>query len=152
MGDPKRSRKRYARPKRPYDSTRISEEKNLLKKYGLKNRREIWTAEAKLKKFRNEAKKLILNPEKQEEFLKHLNKLGLIEKDANIDDVLALTKEKILDRRFQTVVLKKKLSKSVKQARQLITHKKVKIGKSICNVPGRIIKVEEESKIALKNG
>lgn len=152
MGDPKKQKKRYSRPKKLFDLARISEEKGLLKRYGLKNRKEIWIAEAKTNKIRNQAKKLIIHPEEQKIFFEHLNSLGLVDKNATLDDVLALTKEKLLERRFQTIVLKKKLAKKIRGARQLIAHKKIKIGDQICDVPGRIITLEEENKINLKNG
>jgi len=151
MGDPKKQRKKYIVPKNLFDRSRIEGEKNLVNKYGLKNRREIWIAVAKLKKIRDRAKKLILQPEKQEEFLARLEHLGLIQKQATIDDVLALDKEKILDRRFQTIVLAQKLAKTIKEARQLVSHKKVMIDNKICDVPGRLITLKEEAKILLKN-
>jgi small subunit ribosomal protein S4 len=150
MGDPKKQRKRYATPKQLFDVSRIEEEKNLTKKYGLKNRREIWIAAAKLKKFRDQAKKLILKPEQQNDFILRLNKLGLIEEKATIDDVLALDREKILSRRFQTIVFEKKVAKSIKEARQLIAHRKIKIGDKVCDVPGRLITIEEENQIKIK--
>ncbi|MEM1535724.1 MAG: 30S ribosomal protein S4 [Candidatus Pacearchaeota archaeon] len=147
MGDPKRKRKKYKKPRKLHDAARIAEERELIKKYGLKNKREIWKAEAKLRKIREQAKKLILHPEKQEEFIEHLNKLGLVSKNATIDDVLALTKEDILNRRLQTIVFKKKLARTIKEARQLIVHKKIKINGAACNVPGRIVSVKEEATI-----
>ncbi|MCS7134445.1 MAG: 30S ribosomal protein S4 [Candidatus Pacearchaeota archaeon] len=150
MGDPRRPRKKYKRPKKLYDAARIAEEKELVKKYGLKNRKEIWKAEAKLKKIREQAKKMILHPEKQQDFLKRLASLGLIKNDATLDDVLALTKENILERRLQTVVFRKNLARTIREARQLITHRKIKIGGRICDVPGRIIKIEEEKEITKK--
>ena len=152
MGDPKKQKKRYSRPRKLFDPARITEEKELLKKYGLKNMKEVWIAEAKTKKIRNQAKKLIIHPEEQKEFFEHLNTLGLVEKNATLDDVLALTKDKLLERRFQTIVFKKKIAKKIKQARQLIAHKKIRIDDQICDVPGRIITLEEENKINFKNG
>lgn len=147
MGDPKRKRKKYKKPKKLYDAARIAEEKELMKKYGLKNKREIWKAEAKLKKIRAQAKKLILQPEKQQDFIKRLSALGLVNENADLSDVLALTKEKILERRLQTIVFKKQLARTIKEARQLIVHKKIKINGAACNVPGRLISVKEENTI-----
>lgn len=148
MGDPRRLRKKYEKPKKLYDAARIAEEKELVKKYGLKNKREIWKAESKLKKIRERAKKLILHPEQQEDFLKKLYNMGLLKENATLDDVLALTKENILERRLQTIVFKKGLSKTIREARQLIVHRKIKVGDRICNVPGRLITREEENLIS----
>ncbi|MCX8193964.1 MAG: 30S ribosomal protein S4 [Candidatus Pacearchaeota archaeon] len=149
MGDPRRLHKRYKRPKHIFEKARIEEEKEILKKYGLKNMREIWKAETEINRIRNQAKKLILKPESQEEFFNRLIKIGLIKKGATIDDVLALTKEQLLERRLQTILFKKGLAKTIKEARQLITHKKVKIGENIVNIPSYIVKINEEDKISL---
>ena len=96
-----------------------------------------------------QAKKWILEPEKQEEFFFRLVRLGLVKKGSNIDDVLALTKEKLLDRRLQSFVFEKGLSKTSKGARQLITHKKVKIADRIVNAPSHIVKIKEENQISI---
>ncbi len=42
MGDPKFSRKKYETPNHPWQTARIKEEKDICKKYGLKNKTEIW--------------------------------------------------------------------------------------------------------------
>ena len=39
---PKRKQKKYSRPRKIYDKPRIEEENELIKKYGLKNKKEIW--------------------------------------------------------------------------------------------------------------
>ena len=44
MGDPKRLRKKYETPSHPWEEERIKRETELMKKYGLKNKREIWKA------------------------------------------------------------------------------------------------------------
>lgn len=149
MGDPRKLHKRYKRPKQTFSKARIEEEKALLKKYGLKNMREIWRAETEINRIRNQAKKLILKPESQEEFFNRLIKIGLVKKGSTIDDVLALTKEQLLERRLQTIVFKKGLAKTIKEARQLITHKKIKIADNIVNIPSYIVKLDEEDKISL---
>lgn len=149
MGDPKKSHKKYKRPKKIFTKARIEEEKAIIKKYGLKNRREIWKAETEINKIRSQAKKLILEPESQENFFNRLRKIGLIKEKDTIDDVLALTKEKLLERRLQTIVYKKGLAKTPKEARQLIVHKKIKVGEKIVNIPSYIVKTEEENKISL---
>lgn len=148
MGDPKRPHKQYSRPKRPYDKTRIDEERALIKKYGLKNKKELWNAESYIGKIRTQAKRLILHPEQQEIFLMRLIKLGLIKKNESIDDVLSLTKEKLLERRLQTIVFKKKIAKSIREARQLVVHRKIKVNDAIINIPSYLVKIDEENKIS----
>ncbi|MGB9708241.1 MAG: 30S ribosomal protein S4 [Candidatus Pacearchaeota archaeon] len=147
MGDPKRQHKRFMRPRQIFSKARIEEENSIIKNYGLKNMREIWKAETEINRIRKQAKELILEPGAQEAFFARLRKLGLIKGQVSIDDVLALSKEKLLERRLQTVVFKKGLAKTPKEARQLITHRKIKIGDRIVNIPSYIVKIEEEKNI-----
>ena len=44
----KRKHKIYSKPKRPFDKARIEEEGGIVEEFGLKNKREIWKAEASL--------------------------------------------------------------------------------------------------------
>ncbi len=146
----RKQRKKYIVPKNLFDTSRISSDKEIAKNYGLKNKSEIWKADAEVNRIRTEAKKLIVNPEKQETFFKKLKEMGLLKsKDAGIDDILSLTKENLLDRRLQTVVLKLGLAKTIREARQIIVHKKIIIGDHLVTIPSYIVKVSEESKIKL---
>ena len=147
MGDPRKQHKQFTRPKTLFDKSRIDEEKALLEKYGLKNKKEIWRSESYIGRIRNQAKKLILYPEQQEAFINRLVKLGLIKSDATIDDILALTKEKLLERRLQNIVFKKGLAKTPKEARQLVVHRKIQIRNNIVNIPSYIVKTKEEGLI-----
>ena len=73
---PKRKRKRYSRPRKIYDKIRIEEENVLVKKYGLKNKREIWKAGAAIEKIRRQAKLLLTKTEQeQKKFIDKLNKM-----------------------------------------------------------------------------
>ena len=55
-----------------------------------------------------------------------------------------------MKRRLQTVVVKKRLAKTPKEARQLITHKKVLINGRVVSIPSFIVPVSLEENIALK--
>ncbi len=145
----KRKHKTYSRPKRPFDKTRIDEEKQIKKEFGLKNKKEIWKSEAKIKTIREKAKKLIsAKKEEQQILFGQLKKIGL--NVNSIADVLGLEKKDYLKRRLQTILLKKKLTTTAKSARQLITHKKVLIGGKIVDSPSYIVPVALEDKISLK--
>jgi len=62
----KRKHKTYSRPKRPFDKERIDEEAKIKKEFGLKNKKEIWKADARVKAMREKAKRAITkNPEEQ---------------------------------------------------------------------------------------
>lgn len=145
----KRKHKTYSKPKRPFDKARIDEEVAIKKEFGLKNKREIWKAEARIKSMREKAKKLIgKSEEEQKALFDRLNKIGM---DVNsISDVLALDKKDYLKRRLQTIVLKKELATTAKGARQLISHKKVLVNGKVVNSPSYVVPVELENKITLK--
>lgn len=145
----KRKHKTYSRPKRPFDKVRIDEEAGIKREFGLKNKREIWKAEAKIKGMREKAKKLISAEESQQQTLfDQLSKIGLAVD--SIADVLGLEKNDYLNRRLQTVVFNKKLAPTVKAARQMITHKKVMVDGKVVNKPSYIVSVEMEDKITVK--
>lgn len=140
-----RKRKKYSRPRRLHDSVRMEEESQLIKKYGLKNKREIWKADAAIERIRDKAKKLITSStEEQEKLFGNLNKIGLNVK--TIADILGLNKEDWLKRRIQSILIKKNLAKP-KEARQLIAHKHVAINDRIVNIPSYVVKIDEEDKI-----
>jgi small subunit ribosomal protein S4 len=146
----KRKHKIYSRPKRPFDKVRIEEEKGIVEEFGLKNKREIWKADAKIKSIREKAKKLISSkPEEQKALFNQLNKIGL--KVDSISSVLSLDKKDYLKRRLQTVVVEKKLASTSKQARQFIVHKKVLVDGKAVSIPSYIVPVNLENKITLKD-
>lgn len=145
----KRKHKKYSKPKRPFDKQRIDEEAGIKKEFGLKNKREIWKADAKINSMRDRAKKLITaDPKEQKELFERLRKIGL--NVNSIADVLSLEVRDHLKRRLQTVLVIKKLATTPRMARQLITHKKVLVGGEIVNKPSYIVSVELENKISLK--
>ena len=145
----KRKHKSYSRPKKPYDKKRIEEESVIVDKFGLKNKREIWKAEARVNVIRQKAKALIsASEEEKEAFFKRLKKIGL--NVHSIADVLSLTKEDYMNRRLQTILLNKGLVTTIKSARQLITHKKVLVNGTVLNSPSYIVPIELEKSISLK--
>lgn len=144
-----RKHKRYSRPRKPFDKPRMEEENKIAEEFGLKNKREIWKADAAVSRLRRRAKKLITaSAEKQEELFNKLRQMGL--KVESIPDVLALDKKDWMQRRLQTVVMKKKLARTPNQARQMIVHKQVMINGNVVNQPSYIVAVEEEDKISIK--
>jgi len=142
-----RKRRQYSKPRKLFNKVRIEEENEIVKKYGLKSKREIWKAEAAINRIRGIAKKLITaDTEQQEKLFAKLGKQGF--KVSSTADVLALTSENWLKRRFQSILMEKKGVKP-KQARQLITHKHVAIDGNIVNVPSYMVSVDEEDKIKI---
>ena len=142
----KRKHKQYSRPKRPFDKKRFEEEAEIKKEFGLKNKKEIWKSDAKIKSIREKAKKLISsNEEEQKKLFEKLQKIGL--KVNSIADALGLEKKDYLKRRLQTMVFEKKLTPTINTARQKITHKKVLVNGKIIGSPSYIVPVLLENKI-----
>jgi len=145
----KRKHKQYSRPKRPFDKERIDEEAKIKLTFGLKNKKEIWMAEARIKSMREKAKKLIgAETKDQEALFLRLQKVGI--KVESIADILSLTKEDYLKRRLQSIVHIKRLATTAKGARQLITHKKIMVDGRVVDSPSYIVPIKSEDKITIK--
>lgn len=145
----KRKHKVYSKPRKAYDKNRIEEEVKIFEEFGLKNKREIWKVESKVKLMKERAKNLITSPkEEQKTFFDGLKKLGL--NVNSIEDVLSLDKKDYLKRRLQTIVHIKRIAKSSKEARQLITHKKIIVDRKVVDRPSYLVPVDIEEKIYLK--
>ncbi len=153
----RRIRKKWLSPSHPWQRHRIISERKLIVEYGLKNHREIWRAKWILKRIRDYARSLIAIRETEEgkklieKFINRLYKWGLVEKDAQLDDVLDLTVRDILDRRLQTIVYKKGLARTPKQARQLIVHRHILVGERIISAPSYLVKRGEENLIRYRD-
>jgi small subunit ribosomal protein S4 len=155
MSSQKFPRKKYETPLHPWKESRIKSERELIKKYGLKNHKEVWKAKTYLGKHRGKARELLAkvgasNPQVKKEsdqLLLHLTRLGILPMGSSLDDVLALDTETVLSRRLQTLVYLKGFSSTPYQARQLIGHGHVAVkGKNI-TVPGYMVGKEEEGQI-----
>lgn len=145
-----RKKKMFERPRKAYVKSRIDEENKLVEKYGLKNKREIWKTLAKINYFRTRAKSLAKLPlEEQEILFKKLKMIGL--KTDTIADVLALNVEALLERRLPTVMARKGLANTPRQARQMVVHKRVLVDKNVINIPSYLVPVSQENLITLKN-
>ncbi|MCK5561310.1 MAG: 30S ribosomal protein S4, partial [Thermoplasmata archaeon] len=89
-----------------------------------------------------------LQAEKErEQLLNRLANLSLLPDNATLDDVLALEVDSMLGRRLQTIVLKKGLANTAKQARQFIIHGHTSIGDRKVTIPGYLVKKHEEETI-----
>ena len=151
MGDPRKPRKSYRRPRRIWNSDQLNSELYVIGSYGLRNKRELWKAQTKVANFRNQARTLLAltledRQEKESLLLSFLNRLGLTN-TSSLDDILNLKIEDILERRLQTIVMRKMAIKSPLQARQVVVHGHVSIGNRKVNLPGYLVKKEDEPKI-----
>lgn len=156
MSSQKFPRKRYDTPMHPWKETRIKSERELIKKYGLKNHTEVWKAKTYLGKHRQQARELLAkigiatNPQVKKEsdqLLIHLTRMGILAMGATLDDVLALETESVLSRRLQTVVYLKGFSMTPYQARQLINHGHIAVNNRKVTIPSYIVSKNEENQI-----
>ena len=153
MGDPKKQRKKYETPRFRWRKDTLQEELKLLGQYGLRNKHELRRHKTMLSKTRGIARSLIgKTPEErtkmENELLTSLKKLAILAETAVLDNVLDLSIEDLLERRLQTIVFRKGLTRTIFQSRQLITHGHVNIGNRRVTVPGYIVSKEEENQVA----
>ena len=152
MGDPRKQKKKYVAPKKPFDSDRFEQELQMIGVYGLRNKKELWKHRTELSNYRRQARYLLALPvserELQErELVDKLVRLGILTTEPTLDHVLDLTMENLLERRLQTVVFRKGLAASMHHARQLVAHGHIALDAARVNTPQRLITVAEEDRI-----
>ena len=154
MGDTKNFRRVWKKPKRPLNFDLKMDELKILGTFGLKTKRELWKTRTELSRVRNQARSLLalrqdVREQKEPILMNSLSKVGYVQSDAVLDDVLNLEINDLLGRRLQTIVQKKFYFKTPYQARQAVSHGHVLIGDQIVNIPSYLVKVDEEDKVKL---
>ena len=154
MGDPKTPRRIWKKPKNPLNYNLMMDELKTLGTFGLKTKRELWKARTNLSKLRHQARSLLalrqeIRKEKEPVLINSLSKIGLVDKNSTLDDILNLQVTDLLSRRLQTIVQKKLYFKTPYHARQAIVHGHIMIGDRIVTIPSYVVKIDEESKIHL---
>ena len=156
MGQPKFPKKKYTTPNHPWQGDRIKEEHDIVRKFGLKNKREIWKAQTRLREIRGQARTLISrvrNPDdvqakkEADQLLSRLHRQGYTGEGATLNEVLGMDMERILNRRLQSQVYLKGMARTMKQARQFVSHGVITIGERRVTVPSYVVSREEEEKI-----
>ena len=155
MGNPKIPRRKYDTPSHPWQGSRIKLENDLIKKFGLKNKCEVWKSQSLMRKFRQQARLLnarlrmadIQAEKEKDQLLARLTNLGLLNPNSNLNDILVLEDESILNRRLQTQVYLKGLAHTPKQARQFIVHGHISIDRRKVTIPGYLVQHSEEETI-----
>ncbi|WP_435183801.1 30S ribosomal protein S4 [Halobellus sp. EA9] len=147
--------KRYETPNHPFQGERIAQEGDLLGRYGLKNKEELWRAQSELRNYRREARRLIGEAQGDleaaeaagAEFLDRLRRYGILSEEDDISRVLGLDVTDILERRLQTVVYRQGLASTPEQARQFIVHGHVVVDGARVTRPSKTVEVAEEGAI-----
>lgn len=137
-----------------WTTDQLNAELYVMGSYGLRNKRELWKAQTEVARIRNQARALLAHSsearsEKEKRLLNFLNRLGLVKEGATLDDILNLKVEDLLERRLQTIIMKKSGTKSPYQARQIVSHGHVSIGNRKVNIPGYLVRTDEEPQILL---
>ncbi len=153
MGYPGKSHKMYDRPKTPFQADRIANEVEMVKAFGLRNKRELWKAQAVLRKYRHNSRNLLAavavgqTPPEAEAIVTRLKKFGMLKEEGDLDAILSMKVTDVLERRLQTQVYRQGLAHSLTQARQFITHGHVQVSGRRVTVPGYLVRRGEEMTI-----
>ena len=155
MGDPRRQKKKYVVPKKPYDTDRFEQELDFIGRFGLRNKRELWRHSTELSNYRRQARNLLaLPPSERErtekELVGKLTRIGVLE-ESILDHVLDLTLENVLERRLQTIVFRKGMAASMHHARQLVAHGHIALDSARVTTPARLMTVGETDRLTYTN-
>ena len=153
MGDTKKIRKKYSRPRKLWSVAKLDEERKLMKAFGLQNKKELWRAQALVRNKRQNARKMLAQSSEerkklQGELIESLARYGILGKNAMLDNVLSLNAESVMERRLQTIVWRAGLAGTIQQARQFITHGHIAVNGKKITSPGYMVPLSEEKKIA----
>ena len=150
MALPGENTKFYETPNHPYQGERIAEESDLLSRYGLKNKEELWRAQSELRDYRREARRLLgqTGTASGEEFVSRLKRIGILSSEESLDDVLSLEVTDVLERRLQTVVYRQGFASSTQQARQFIVHGHITVNGARVTRPSVKVDVDDEGAVA----
>lgn len=144
----KRFTKKQVFKKNRFNKFLLQEEREYVINYGLRNKKELRRAYFVVKKYKTMYKENIFNVE----FIQNLKSLlivkGYITEDQTILDLNIST---ILKRRLQSFIFfnEKFLIKTIKEARQKITHGHVKVNGKVVKQPSFLLVKSSEEKIEI---
>jgi len=89
MGYPGKCRKSYDTPRHPWEADRMAQELELVKSYGLRNKREVWKAQSLIRKYRRVSRQLLAATTRgdasvgsqAEDVLEHLKNYGMMKEE-----------------------------------------------------------------------
>jgi small subunit ribosomal protein S9e len=144
-------------PRRPFEREKLINELKLIGTYGLRCKREVWRTQLVLAKLRKAARILLTMDEQDprrlfegEALIRRMVRIGLLkDSERRLDYVLGLTISQFMERRLQTLVVKRKLASSVHHARVLIGQRHIAVGKQMVNIPSFVVRVSSEQHIKM---
>merc|ERR1712072_191278 len=142
-------------PRRPFEREKLINELKLVGTYGLRCKREVWRTQLILAKLRKAARILLTLDETDprrlfegDALIRRMVRLGLLtHSERKLDYVLGLTISQFMERRLQTLVVKRKLATSVHHSRVLIGQRHIAVGKQMVNIPSFVVRVSSEQHI-----
>jgi len=160
MGDPKKLRRKYDTPSHPWRGDRIKEENEILTKFGLKNKKEVWRMQSYLRDLRGQTRTLQAKIRTEDQqaikeadlLLKRCYSMGILPDGAPLQEVLAIQLDQVISRRLESLVYAKGLASTYKQARQMITHGHITLKGRRVTIPGMLVKMGDERTIEYDAG
>lgn len=160
MGDPKKLRRKYDTPSHPWRGDRIKDENEILAKFGLKNKKEVWRLQSYLRDLRGQTRTLQAKIRTQDQqaikeadmLLNRCYSMGILPEGAPLQEVLAIQLDLIISRRLESLVYAKGLASTYKQARQMIIHGHITLKGRRVTIPGMLVRKGEERTIEYDAG
>lgn len=85
-----------------------------------------------------------------EALIRRMVRIGVIkESERKLDYILGLSLAQFMERRLQTLVMKRNIAHSVHHARILIRQKHIAVGKQMVNIPSYMVRVSSEQHIQI---
>ncbi|KAI5169155.1 small subunit ribosomal protein S9e [Pancytospora epiphaga] len=164
MGTVIRSRKIASTPLNPWEKDRLVKELHLLGTYGLKNKKELWTALAAARSDKKHARDLLISTNHKEfmtqsrALLNRLCRNGMMSSvdfndeesiRSSLREVLNFDISSYLNRRLQSLVLRSGIAHNIHHARLLINHKHIVVNGKVVDKPSMVVRSENEGHIEL---
>ncbi len=157
MGHPRKRHKQYSTPKHPWQAERLAAESELVKTYGLRNKREVWTAESILRKYRRATRRLLAESAagnfsghvetEANQIIARLQRFDIMPADTELTDILTFEVKDVLERRLQTQVYRQGLAHTMRQARQFITHGHIAVAGHKVTIPSYLVSMKAAMRI-----
>ncbi len=151
MGAPRRNRKKFQKPAEMWNKERIEKEHKLRDDYGLKNLNELWRATSEIRRVRRNVRAVLSGKVDEStggKLVSRLSRYGIVKEGAILDDLLEITPENVLERRLQSVVCRKGMAKTMKQARQLVAHGFIAVNGRRVKSPGYVVSRSDEGQVS----